>query len=215
MSRRIALFVSFSGLLAAIGLFGLMVSCASSPPPVSLSSAWPQTAPPLDDAGESWTRQAQIREFGAEILTVYATFKSPAWRAAYVDYLATTQRLPANKRAELVAAQREASSSAHEVMLMVTTHDRRENDLDKGERSIWRLALVDDQGNEVEPMEVIRDRRPAGVIRAEYPELGDFAVPYIVRFPPTLAVLRDDASRFSLKMSSPRGLVEMVWQAAP
>ena len=68
---------------------------------------------------------------------------------------------------------------------MVTTWDRRENDLDRGKKSVWRVVLVDEHGHEIEPLEIVKDKRPTFTVRAEFPALGDFATPYIARFPRT------------------------------
>jgi hypothetical protein len=98
---------------------------------------------------------------------------------------------------------------------MVTTWDRRENDLDRGKRSVWHIVLEDDAGHQLEPIEIVKDKRPAFTVRAEFAALGDFAVPYIARFPHTSPVL--DARAVKLRMSSERGDVEVAWttQAQP
>lgn len=196
----------------ALLLLCTLGACATTGP-VSLSGAWPQTPGSYGEVQRAWTRHGSIRDGYDQVLSVHATFKSPAWRAAYVEHMARNQRLPGNERQMLVEqSQKAVSEGPYEVELLVTTYDWRENDLNKGERSIWRIALVDDRGNEVEPVSIQRDRRPREVVRAEFPDLDDFAVPYIVRFPRTIEVLRPDARKFSLKMASSRGAVELVWQ---
>jgi hypothetical protein len=188
------------------------VTACGGPQAVDLSPSWPERASDYDDAYRAWTRHGKIRDDYEQVLDLYATFKAPAWRAARVARLADKQGLSPDARQRLQAEQvKAAEEEPYEVQLLVTTHDHRENDLNRGESSIWRLVLIDDRGNEVEPIEIKRDRRPLEVLRAEYPDMGDFATAYIVRFPRTIEVLRPDATRFSLKMASARGAVSLAW----
>ena len=143
---------------------------------------------------------------------VVATFKSPAWRVAYVNRTTKEQRLQPSERAQLLAQQQEQAEQYFEMELLVTTYNRPENDLQKNARSIWKLALLDDRGNRVSPIEVKRDRRPPAVIRSYFPQLDHFAIAYVVRFPKTISILRPDAAQFSLRISGARGAVELVWR---
>jgi hypothetical protein len=202
-------------LLAAIAAAALAVSCAQRRPPVDLGGAWPTTPRSYEQTTRAWTRHGVLRVELRTIMEVHAVFKSPEWRAAFVERSAKLGKLTPSARAALLEAQRQEASEHHEVHLLVSTSNRRENDLQRGPRSIWRLALIDDRGNEVEPLHIRRDRRPRSVIAAEFPELGDFATAYIVRFPRDIDLLRPDAQRFSLTMASARGGVELVWEGAP
>ena len=190
----------------------LLVACATGPR-VPLDDSWPNEAPAYAAAYEQWMRFGAIRSGYDEILQVYALYKSPAWRTAWVYRRAKALLLPDDEVAALLAEQRREAQEFHEVELLVSTYNRDENDLAKGERSIWRLALVDDDGREVTPVSVTKDRRPRDVIRAEYPDFGDFATAYVVRFPRTFQVLGADARQFSLKMASTRGGIELLWKA--
>ena len=79
-------------------------------------------------------------------------------------------------RATSCFAQAQAEMAGpYEIELMVTTWDRRENDLDRGKKSVWRVVLVDEQGNEIEPLEIVKDKRPSFTVRADFPAFGDFA----------------------------------------
>ncbi|HVK76074.1 MAG TPA: hypothetical protein VM734_22265, partial [Kofleriaceae bacterium] len=63
------------------------------------------------------------------------------------------------------------------------------------------------------PIEIVRDRRPLEVLRAELPEVTEFAKVYIATFPRSANVLRPDARAVTLKMWSSRGGVALVWKA--
>jgi hypothetical protein len=193
-------------------------SCASSPPPVQLSDEWPADAGDYRDVTRKWTRHGSERsspdDHGNIIdltLDVVATFKAPEWRAAYVKYRAEHNKLPPREVAALTAREKAEAEKNYEVMLLVATYDPRVNDLQKGERSVWRVALVDAAGAEIVASEIKRDRRPRSEIAADFPGLGDFHEPYVARFPRTVDILRPDAGRFSLKVTSSQAAVELVW----
>jgi len=204
---------------AAIFLAALLATaCASAPPQVQLSDQWPSAAGDYHEVSRKWTRHARERSgpdgrgrVFEQTLDVIATFKSPEWRAAYVQYRAEHNKLPASEVAAMTAREKADSQAGYEVMLLVATYDRRLNELQKGKRSVWRVALVDSAGAEIVASEIKRDRRPRSEIAADFPELGDFHQPYVARFPRTVDLMRPDADRFSLKVTSSQVGVEMVW----
>ena len=206
MSRLVACIVSASVALA----------CGGAPPPVELTNQWPDRAGDYEEVTERWTRHGRDHAAGddrvtEQIIDVYATFKSPEWRAAHLRFLERRHQLPA---AELAARREKAqadAADAYEVHLLVATYDPRSNDLHKGERSTWRVALVDGAGNEIVAEEIRRDRRRRSEIAAEFPHLGDFHEPYVARFPRTIDLLRPEAERFSLKVTSAQGGVVLTW----
>jgi hypothetical protein len=163
---------------------------------------------PYERVTDDWTRKAQVRQRYQEALTVAVTYKSLAWREAFARKNAEDRGLDgAAVEARLTQARADAAGPL-EFQLIVITWDRRENDLERGKKSVWHLALIDDHGMEVEPLEVVRDKRPDYIIRAEYPAMNSFARAYIARFP------RDKlgaTGRLRLHMSSPRGGVQLVW----
>lgn len=202
------------GLVFVAGVFALLaVGCGSrAAGPVSLDGTWPEQPGSYRGVHEQWTRHGALREYPSIVLELYATFKSPAWRAAHAGYLAERRNMSNAARAIFLEQTRQGSEAEpYEVHLLVTTNDRRENDLTKGKRSVWRVVLVDAQGNEVEPLSIERDRRPREVIRAEFPDFGDFAEAYVARFPRDVVLLGPGVTQLSLKMGSARGGVELVW----
>jgi hypothetical protein len=198
---------------ALLGLAVLLTGCAGAPPPVDLTGSWPDRPGDYGDVTEAWTRRGGDRTLEAMVVEVSATLKSPAWRAAYVAHRARRERMSDAARAALAASEQAADQASYEVALFVATYDRRINDLHKGDRSVWRLVLVGDDGQEITPIEVIRDRRPRSEIVAYFPHLGDFDQPYLARFPRTAALLGPGARRLTLRMASAQGQVELSWQA--
>jgi hypothetical protein len=191
----------------------LLIACGSAPPPVDLSGRWPTMAEDYDSVTEEWTRKASLRDQYQEILELAAVFKSPEWRAAHASRDAFFRKLTGEARDQRMAQAQADMAGPYEVELLVTTWDRRENDLDRGKKSVWRVVLVDQAGNEIEPIEIVKDKRPAFTVRADYPAYGDFATAYIARFPRDAQVLGPDARSVRLRMSSVRGGLELEWKA--
>jgi hypothetical protein len=148
-----------------------------------------------------------------EVLDLAATFKSPEWRAAHAARDADHRGLTGEERDKRLSQAQADMAGPYEVELMVTTWDRRENDLDRGKKSVWRVVLVDESGHEIEPLEIVKDKRPTFTVRSEFPALGDFAQPYIARFPRTPPVLGPAAKTVRLRISGERGGVEVAWNA--
>jgi hypothetical protein len=160
---------------------------------------------------ETWTRKGEMRQRYQEALTVAVTYKSIEWREAFARKTAEDRGLEGAALESHVAQARAEDAGPLEFQMIVTTWDRRENDLNRGKKSVWRVRLLDDQGMEVEPLEILKDKRPDYIIRAEFPDMQNFAVAYIARFP------RDkiaDPRKVRMHMSSPRGGVRLVWSGA-
>src|SRR5687767_11323979 len=130
-----------------------------------------------------WTQKAGMRERYQEALTVHVTFKSLAWREAFARKTGEDRGLEGAALDAHIAQAKADAEGPLEFQMIVTTWDRRENDLDRGKKSVWKIRLLDEAGMEVEPLEIIKDKRPDYIIRAEFPEMKNFAVAYIVRFP--------------------------------
>lgn len=195
----------------ALLLAAALAGCAAAPPPVTLTEAWPAQPGDYDDVNQAWTRTARMRGPYQLALEVHATIHSPEWRAAHAGREAAIRKLDGAGRDALFAAARTAAEGDYEVVLVVTTYDRSENNLHRGDRAVWKMALVDDAGVETAPVKVVRDRRPPEILRAELPHLGDFSEVYVARFPRAAAVLRDGARQVTLKLWSVKGSVSMTW----
>jgi hypothetical protein len=190
-----------------------LAGCATTQPVVKLTEDWPTARRSYDDVVGDWTRKVQLRGDYQEVCELVATFKSAEWRAAYTERDAEIRRLNPAARDQQLAQSRAELAGPYELEVMLTTWDRRENDLDRGKKSVWRVVLVDEAGAEIEPLEIVKDRRPTFVVRAEFPALGEFAQPYVARFPHTTPLFGPTAKQVRLRMSSTRGGVELAWQA--
>jgi hypothetical protein len=191
----------------------LCAACGATYRPVRLTDEWPATMRDYDDVVPDWTRRAELRGDYQEVCELVATLQSAEWRAAHAVREADTRGLSGDARAQYIDQARAEAAGPVEFEVMVTTWDRRENDLDRGKKSVWRIVLIDENGREIEPIEIVKDRRPAFVVRAEFPALGEFATPYIARFPHTAEILGPSVKQVRLRMSSPRGGLEVSWKA--
>jgi hypothetical protein len=189
-------------------------ACGGAEPVVRLNEDWPTTlSGDYRKVTERWTRNARMRGPYQEALEVAATFKSPEWRAARAEKDADARGLTGEARAQRVAQARAEAAGPYEFQVMIVTWDRRESDLDRGARSVWRVRMLDEQGFEIEPLEIIKDRRPPFIIREEFPAFGDFATAYLVRFPRTKPLLGPDVRQVRMRVSSSRGGVSLIWRA--
>lgn len=188
--------------------------CASAEPAVRLVEDWPAAAPRDYDAVTArWTRQVRMRGTYQEALELAATFKSPEWRAARAEQDADARGLQGEARRQRLEQARAEAAGPYELELMVVTWDRRESDLDRGAKSVWRVRMLDEQGFEIEPLEIVKDKRPPYIIREEFPAFGDFATAYVARFPRTKPLLGPDVRQLHLRLSSTRGGVSLIWHA--
>lgn len=191
----------------------VLAGCGAHYAPVRLTEDWPAQPGDYDDVVREWTRKGELRADYQEVCELVATLKSPEWRAAHALRTAENRGLVGDARAQHVQAARVDVAGPYELELMLTTWDRRENDIDRGAKSAWRVVLIDESGHEIEPIEIVKDRRPGFVVRAEFPGFGEFATPYIARFPRTSAIFGPNAKQIRLRMSSPRGGLEVQWNA--
>jgi hypothetical protein len=187
--------------------------CVRTYPTVRLTEDWPATIRDYDDVVDDWTRKAQLRADYQEVCELVATLKSPEWRASHAAHDAEIRGLGTEAREQYLAQSRADVAGPYEIEVMLTTWDRRENDLDRGKKSVWRIVLIDEHGAEIEPLEIVKDRRPSFVVRAEFPALGEFATPYLARFPRTASIFGPAARQIRLRMSSPRGGLEVLWKS--
>jgi hypothetical protein len=190
-----------------------LAGCGARQQTVRLTEDWPAAPGDYDDVVGEWTRKGELRADYQEVCELTATLKSSAWRAAHAVRLAENRGLVGEARAQLLQQAQADAAGPYELEIMLTTWDRRENDIDRGKKSSWRVVLIDEAGHEIEPLEIVKDRRPVFVVRAEFPAFGEFATPYIARFPRTSPIFGPNAKQVRLRMSSPRGGVEVTWDA--
>jgi hypothetical protein len=189
----------------------LVLAACGGTAAVRLDEGWPTAPPDYDDITSAWTRHTTMRGEFQEAASLDAVFKSPDWRSAHAARDAEHRGLDGPARDALIAQARADMAGPYEIELLLTTWDRKENDLDRGKKSVWHVVLVDDRGTEITPIEIVKDKRPPYVLRAEFPAYGDFTTAYVARFPRTPPILGANVHAVRLRMSSERGGLEVAW----
>ena len=100
--------------LAAAVCAAVLVACAAKPGPVALSGAWPESPGEYREVHREWTRHGVLQTFEQQVIDVYATYKSPAWRAAYVAHAGKTHKLSAESKQALQEQQSKSAAETHE-----------------------------------------------------------------------------------------------------
>jgi hypothetical protein len=198
-----------------LAVLALLVACASAAPAVHFSSAWPDKPAGYGEATRRWSREASTYDGVDHVITVRATAKSPEWRAAYVEERTRRLGLTAEERAGLEETEKTAADASWEFELLIATHKNDWNDFNKWPKSMWRVALVGDDGQEVLPVKIELDRRVRDEIASWFPGYEPFYKAYTVSFPRAGAdgkpLVGDGGKRLTLRVSSAIGAVELVW----
>jgi hypothetical protein len=203
---------------AALLLFGLlqaMSGCPSSPPPVSLGPSGTRfTARDYDSVRDRWTRSGRIIKQLDTSLHADATFLSHDLGAAQAAKLGELFHLAAEERDKLARGFEERARTSHTFFLGAATTEYRWNDFERKE-SVWRLALVSGDGEQVSPTEIKAEREITATTTELYPYLREFYRAYTVRFPLLLPdgrpLVRSGTRKLSLVMAGALGQAELVW----
>jgi hypothetical protein len=193
----------------------LLAGCASAPMRLSLGEPTPQPgAKQYVDMLKRWTRHGEMFQDFDAVLEVDATFRSPEFRYAYADKYLQVYRI-SHDTAEQVRAQLLAEGAeTYELHIETSTHDYSLNDF-ATPRSIWRVALVDDHGHEVTPVEVIPSKLKRDLELTLYPYATVFSRGWKLRFPRKRPdgspLVGPDTHSLTLRFAGPRGSVDLVW----
>jgi hypothetical protein len=200
--------------VATLVLAIALAACASSQN-VDLSGNWPTQASDYESAHARWTRRNTIHSGLDHVMTVAATALSPDFRAAYAAERARRLDMSAEERDALLAAEKATSDGAIEFEVLLATNKPDWNDLGKYPRSMWRIALVGDDGREVLPTSILPDKRVRAEVESWYSDLGPFYKPYIVSFPRVAAdgkpILSPGTKVMRLELASAVGKTSLVW----
>jgi hypothetical protein len=197
-------------------LFGLAwAGCAGPPICVSLDPPARQLrADQYFDELKRWTRHGHLQDEFDAALDIDATFRAPQFRAAYAEKWIAVFRIgpvdAARTRDELMAE----GADTWEFHAEIATHRYEVNDL-TSQKSIWRVTLVDDQGHEVTPREVLLSKARREVEAEFYPYAGLFSRGWRIRFPRTLAsgepLVTPETKTLTLRIAGPQGSVDLLW----
>jgi len=164
---------------------------------------------------DQWSREARIHR-GFEVpLIVSATFKSADFRRAYADEYAAAYQLTAEEKRRFVEDPMKAGRLGHEFLLATFVPEKRWDDFDKAD-SMWKLFLVNDEGQRVVHVEVRDVKGQEAVMSHFFPYITPWKSVYVVRFPCNLPgtnrpIIGDNTKEIRLIVTSVLGTAEMLW----
>jgi hypothetical protein len=205
-----------AGVRGAVGCATLLaLGCGGGSPRVSLAP--PERAPrhqDYDGIRNSWTRSARIIKQLDTTLRVHATLFSPEFSAAYHARQSQMFRLSAEKKRELGRALEDQWAKAFVFFVAAATIDSGWNDFDH-KKSVWRIALVNDRGDQVDAAEIREEKRNA-TMEALFPYVGHFHRTYKLTFPKVRPdgqpLVRGDTRSLALRFAGPLGQAELTWR---
>jgi hypothetical protein len=199
-------------LLLAAALLG---ACGGAP--VRLSLEPPAVAPRAQDYVDElkrWTRTGHVRDDFDEALGINATFRSPEFRAAYAEKWVKTYRIGPDDGARTRARLMSEGGDTWEFHIESEAHRWEVNDF-SSKKSIWRLALVDEQGREVTPIQVLATTSRRELETEFYPYANIFSRGWTIRFPKRLPdgtpLYGPETRSLTLRVAGPMGSIDLVW----
>jgi hypothetical protein len=186
----------------------LLLACASC--------AW--KVPRVGELGPRLADEEQEKAYQAldTRFFVHATYQAWPFREARVRRAAAFRSLPAPAVEQQLQREREAHAAGHEIFLAMSFSHPKHDDFQRGEKSIWRLALVTDRG-EVTPARIERIGRSTLDARSLYPYFDEFWVGYRLTFPLAFAdgskVVPEGAETVTLRVASSLGSADLKFPA--
>ncbi|MGE0787076.1 MAG: hypothetical protein AB7S26_15490 [Sandaracinaceae bacterium] len=176
-----------------------------------------------DDYGSiygDWTRSSDEFAFDRlqDVLHVTATFESWEFRWAYVVRYASDYSLTTEERTRLLRSSLSDAEDRHRFFVTMVGNRFTESDL-TGERSAWRVLLVDEAGRQTRPVEIDRMRSPGAAERVYFPTVNPqrhtYRIAFPTRHPNGEPVIAPDAQRIRLRFTGAEGSVQLEWELDP
>jgi hypothetical protein len=198
-----------------IALVLALVACGPGRVPIHESTR-AFTASDYGGVYDRWTRSADDFDFGrlAEILHVTATFESWEFRWAYVVRYAADHSLTTDERTRTLEQSLADARERHRFLVTVGVPIFREGDL-TGSYSDVRVVLVDPDGRQTAPSEILRIHRPSTDQRIYFPSINRQRHTFRIAFPaiandgaPTIPA---NATQMTLRFAGALGTVDLHW----
>jgi hypothetical protein len=164
---------------------------------------------------DKWSREARIHQ-GLEVeLIISATFKSKAFRRAYADEYGEAYKLSPEEKTQFVKDQLQAADLSHEFVVASFVPEKKWDEFDKPQ-SIWKLYLVNDRGERVQPLEVQKPKQRDAKASYFFPYVTPWKTVYVVRFPSSIPetdqpLVGKHTKAITLVITSVLGTTEMDW----
>jgi hypothetical protein len=161
-----------------------------------------------------WTRHGHVITDFDDALDVNATLRSPEFRGAYATKYIEDYKVVPESRERVRGEIMSEGADSFEFHVETQTHDYDINELTSA-KTVWRVTLINDQGHEIAPREIIADRVKREVDMEFYPYATIFSRGWRLRFPRALAdgtpFVASDAKSLTLRFAGPVGVVDLVW----
>jgi hypothetical protein len=165
---------------------------------------------------DRWSQEARIHHGFELSLIVSATFESADFRRAYADEYAQAYQLTPAEKDQFMEDQMKAGRLGHEFLMATFVPETKWDDFDRAD-SMWKLLLVNDEGERVAPVEVRNLKRQKAVMSHFFPYITPWTSVYLVRFPSKTTesnrpVIGDNTKDIRLVVTSVLGTAELVWK---
>ncbi len=163
-----------------------------------------------------WTKEAKVYQNFETKLITGVTFKSWEFRQAYVEKYAQIYLLEAEKKREMLEEERMISSEVNEFFLSIYAPGRELDDFNKDD-SDWKIYLLDDLGNILEPTEIEKVKEKLSLLQELYPYITPWSSQYKLSFPQNLPGTQEpfitaETGYIKLVITSPGTRAEMTWE---
>jgi hypothetical protein len=197
-----------------IAAMALTVGCRD--PKVSLNGGPREyVASDYPEVLNRWTRTeslVQVSELD-DLLTVTSTYESWDFRWAYVVRYAQDYRLTVDQRRVLLETTLNETRDTHQFYVALFGGNRRWTDLTKP-NSAWIVRLIDDQGDEVAPINIELINKPGALERSYFPYTTVWRQAFRIKFArvtdskPTIPA---NSKWFGLRFAGAEGSEELRW----
>lgn len=152
-----------------------------------------------DKALERWSTEDKVYQALETRIIVDATWKSGAFREAYVGEYARRYLLSEGERDSMLKKELDAASTYQEFFFAAYTDESRTNDFNK-RNTIWRVRLFDDKGGFTDPLVISKQKDDDPVLHAFFPYFSIWKHGYDVKFAKN--ALSPDTKTLRLQLTS-------------
>ena len=161
---------------------------------------------------DRWHRKAMLYH-GVEVtMQLDVVYKGADFRRAYMTEYIRRLGIEQPRAAHLMERELSKTEQYTELILVAATPVDEWNDLDSP-NSIWRLYLVDEDGEKVEPVKIERLEKSA-YIREFFPFVDEWSVVYRVVFPrltPRGHTIGEGSEYIRLDVAGIKGSSSVMW----
>lgn len=164
-----------------------------------------------------WTRSRDLINISEldNLLTATATYEGWDFRWAYVTRYAEDYRLTIDQRTSLLERSLAETKQAHQFYVALYAENHKWNDLTKADPA-WIVRLIDDEGTETTPTEIVPIKRPGAIELTYFPYTTPWRSAFRIAFPLVRAdgrpTISPAARWFGLRFAGAQGNSELIWE---